>query len=108
MPKYAFHLDNYQIVDYYDNIPIKAERVVFIVDSGWEDRLRYNMIGHNMEQNFNVYSKNEIAKFDDLYYIIPIYEYKNLQIQDKNTKTEKTLGPMDKLVGYNNITSPNR
>jgi hypothetical protein len=44
MPKYAFHLDNYQIVDYYDNIPIKAERVVFIVDSGWEDRLRYNII----------------------------------------------------------------
>jgi len=29
----AFHLNNYQIVDYYDNIPIKAKRVIFIVDS---------------------------------------------------------------------------
>jgi hypothetical protein len=48
IPKYAFHLNNYQIVDYYDNIAIKAERVVFIVDSDWEDRLRYNMIGYNM------------------------------------------------------------
>lgn len=36
-----------------------------------------------MEQNFNMYSKNEIAKFDDLYYKISIYEYKNLKIQNK-------------------------
>lgn len=73
MPKYAFHLDNYQIVDYYDNIPIKAERVVFIVELDWEERLRYNMIGYNMEQNFNLYSKNEIAKFDDLYILQYFY-----------------------------------
>ena len=52
-------------------------------------------------------SENEIAKFDDLYYNISIDEYKNLQIQDK-IQSEKTLGPMDKLVGYSNITSPNR
>ena len=44
IPKYEFHLNNYQIVDYYDNIPIKAERVVLIVELDWEDRLRYNMI----------------------------------------------------------------
>jgi hypothetical protein len=73
MPKYAFHLDNYQIVEYYDNIPIKAERVVFIVELDWEERLRYNMIGYNMEQNFNLYSKNEIAKFDDLYILQYFY-----------------------------------
>ena len=53
-------------------------------------------------------SENEIAKFDDLYYNISIDEYKNLQIQNKNTKSEKTLGPMDNLVGYSNITPPNR
>jgi hypothetical protein len=47
-------------------------------------------------------SENEI-KFDDLYYNISIDEYKNLQIQNKNTKSEKTLGPMDNLVGYSNI-----
>jgi hypothetical protein len=27
MPKYAFHLDNYQIIDYYDDIPVPADKV---------------------------------------------------------------------------------
>ena len=76
IPKYGFHLNNYQIVDYYDNIPVKAERVVFIADSDWEDRLSNHMVGYNMQKNFNLYSKNEIANFDDLYYNISIYEYK--------------------------------
>lgn len=53
-------------------------------------------------------SENEIAKFDDLYYNISIDEYKNLQIQNKNRKSEKTLGLMDDLVGYSNIAPPNR
>ena len=106
IPKYAFHLNNYQIIDYYDNVPIKAERVIFIVDSDWEDRLSCHMIGYNMQQNFNLYSKNETAKFDDLYYNISIDEY-NLPIHNK-TKVENTFGLIDKLVRYDNITSPTR
>ena len=77
------------------------------MDSDWEDRLRYHMIGYNMEQNFNLYSKNEIAKFEDSYYSICIYEYNNLQF-NKTTKSENTIGPMDKLIRYINLTSPNR
>ena len=65
------------------------------------------MIGYNMEQNFNLYSKNEIAKFEDSYYNISICEYNNLQF-NKTTKSENTIGPMDKLIRYSNLTSLNR
>lgn len=105
IPKYAFHLNNYQIIDYYDNIPIKAERVLFIADSEWEKRMNYS-VGDNMKKNFELYTKNEIAKFDDLEYSISIYEY-NSPIHNK-TKSEKTLGLIENLVKYNNITSPNK
>ncbi len=106
IPKYAFHLNNYQIVDYYDDIPVKAERVILIADSDWEDRLSNHMVGYNMEKNFNLYSKNKIAKFDDLYYNISIYEY-NSPINNK-TKIRNTFGLIDNLARYDNITSPNR
>ena len=106
IPKYAFHLNNYQIIDYYDNVPIKAERVSFYSDSDWEDGLSNHMVGYNMEKNFNLYNKNETANFDDLYYNISIYEY-NLPIHNK-TKVENTFGLIDKLVRYDNITSPTR
>lgn len=105
IPKYVFHLNNYQIIDYYDNIPIKAERVLFITDSQWEKTMSGNF-SHNMKENFKLYSKNEIANFDDLEYNISIYEY-NLPIHNK-TKSEKTLEFINNLVKYNNITSPNK
>jgi hypothetical protein len=105
IPKYVFYLNNYQIIDYYDNIPIKAERVLFITDSQWEKTMSGNF-SHNMKENFKLYSKNEIANFDDLEYNISIYEY-NLPIHNK-TKSEKTLEFINNLVKYNNITSPNK
>ena len=103
IPRYVFHLNNYQIIDYYDNIAIKAERVVFIVDPEWRYRLTHHMVGDNMEKNFYLYSKKEIATFDG----ISIYEY-DLQNYRKTTEVENPSGLMNKLVRYNNITSPNR
>ena len=64
------------------------------------------MICYNMEQNFNLYSKNEIAKFEDSYYNISIYEYK--LPTDNKTKVQNSFGLINNLVRYDNITSPNR
>ena len=51
IPKYGFHLDNYQIVDYYDNIPLKAKRVVLMADTPWFIRLFLHRVNNNMEEN---------------------------------------------------------
>jgi hypothetical protein len=115
IPKYVFKLNNYQIVDYYDNIPIKAQRVIFVVDSDWKEKLNSHMIGDNMEKNFNSYGKNNITTFGDIYENVTIYEY-NLKANSKGT-AGITPAPAElanngnndnQFFRYNNTTSPSR
>jgi Dolichyl-phosphate-mannose-protein mannosyltransferase len=115
IPKYVFKLNNYQIVDYYDNIPIKAQRVIFVVDSDWKEKLNNHMIGNNMEKNFNLYGKNNITTFGDIYDNVTIYEY-DLKADSKGTASlspaPAELTPdrnIDKqFFRYNDTTSPSR
>jgi 4-amino-4-deoxy-L-arabinose transferase-like glycosyltransferase len=106
IPKYGFHLNNYQIVDYYDNIPVKAKRVVLMADTAWISKSMHHMLGSNMEQNVILYGKNKIATFGNRYSYVSIYESQ----ADRNTSFQTTIGPTDNdtFLKYNNITSPNQ
>ena len=116
IPKYVFKLNNYQIVDYYDNIPINAQRVIFVVDSDWKEKLSNHMIGNNMEKNFNLYGKNNITTFGDRYDNVTIYEY-NLKVDSKATAS-LSPAPAEPILDrnnndtqffrYNDTTSPSR
>jgi hypothetical protein len=106
MPKYVFHLNNYQIVDYYDNIPVKAKRVVLMADIAWISKSIHHMLGSSMEQNVILYSKNKIATFGDKYSPVSVYESQD----NRNTSFQTTFVPTDNdtFLKYNNITSPNQ
>jgi hypothetical protein len=106
IPKYGFHLNNYQIVDYYDNILVKTKRVILVADTSWMSKLTHHMLGSNMEQNFILYAKNKIATFGNRYSNVSVYESQD----DRNTSFQTTFGPTgnDAFLKYNNITSPNQ
>jgi Dolichyl-phosphate-mannose-protein mannosyltransferase len=106
IPKYGFHLNNYQIVDYYDNILVKTKRVILVADTSWMSKLTHHMLGSNMEQNFILYTKNKIATFGNRYSNVSVYESQD----DRNTSFQTTFGPTgnDAFLKYNNITSPNQ
>jgi hypothetical protein len=107
IPKYGFHLNNYQIVDYYDNILVKAKRVVLMADTPWFIRLFHHTLGNNMEENVISYGKNKIATFGHRYSHVSIYDSQD----DRNTSLHTTFGPTDNdafLKYNNNITSPNQ
>ena len=106
IPKYGFHLNNYQIVDYYDNILVKAKRVVLMADTPWVSKSIHHMLGSNMEQNIILYGKNKIAMFENRYSDVSIYESQS----DRNTSFQTTFVPKDNdtFLKYNNITSPNQ
>jgi hypothetical protein len=78
IPKYVFNLDNYQAVDYLDNVSIKAKKVLMLLDSSWEQRAKNNMLGDKMTENYKEYSKNKIAAFGESgpdNYSVSIYAY---------------------------------
>jgi hypothetical protein len=106
IPKYGFHLNNYQIIDYYDNILVKTKRVVLVADTYWMSKLTHHMLGSNMEQNFILYAKNKIATFGNRYSNVSVYKSQD----DRNTSFETTFGPTgnDAFLKYNNTTSPNQ
>jgi hypothetical protein len=77
IPKYVFHLNQNNYVDYYDNVLVKDQRVLLIVDPSFVYRLNHHIAGNQMEKNFGMYSKNKIAIFGGgLNDLITIYEYK--------------------------------
>jgi hypothetical protein len=106
IPKYGFHLNNFQIVDYYDNIPVKAKRVALMADTPWFIRLFHHTLGNNMEENVISYGKNKLAMFGHRYSTVSIYESQDV----KNISLPTTFGStdMDAFLKYNNITSPNQ
>jgi hypothetical protein len=63
IPKYIFNLNNYQPVDYYDNLSVKANKVLMLLDPQWEYKASNNMLGANMIENYKTYGKNKIASF---------------------------------------------
>ncbi|MBA3976996.1 MAG: hypothetical protein H0X50_02215 [Nitrosopumilus sp.] len=65
IPKYAFNLNNYQAVDYLDNVSVNANKVLMILDSQWENRAKNNMLGAKMVENYKTYGKNKIATFGE-------------------------------------------
>jgi Dolichyl-phosphate-mannose-protein mannosyltransferase len=107
IPKYGFHLNNYQIVDYYDNIPVKAKRVVLMADTPWFIRLFHHRLGNNMEENVISYGKNKLATFGPRYSHVSIYESQD----NRNISLPTTFGPTDNydtFLKYYNMTSPNQ
>jgi Dolichyl-phosphate-mannose-protein mannosyltransferase len=114
IPKYVFKLNNYQIVDYYDDIPVKADRVILVVDPEWKYRLDNHMVSKNMEDNFKLYAKNTLATLGDIYYNVTIYGY-NLEEYSKG-KARLPSTPFElihddrnkQFFKYDNVTSPNR
>ncbi len=112
IPKYVFNMNNYEIIDYYDNLPIMADRVVFVIDHNLKVKLNQHIIG-NMEKNFDLYSKNKQTTFGDTDNQVSVYEYDSYQTEGKNrTIVQNASGPTDnindKYTKYNNITSPNQ
>lgn len=63
VPKYVFNLNNYQAVDYLDNVFVKSEKVLMVLDSQWEHRAKSNMLGAKMIESYRTYSKDKIATF---------------------------------------------
>jgi hypothetical protein len=107
IPRYGFHLNNYQIVDYYDNIPVKAKRVALMADTPWFIRLFHHRLGNNMEENVISYGKNKLATFGPRYSHVSIYESQD----DRNISFPTTFGPTDNddtFLKHYNTTSPNQ
>lgn len=80
IPKFVFHLNNYQYIDYLDDISIKANMVLMIADHQWEYEANHNMLSAKMIENYKLYSKNKIATFgihgiNNSNYDISIYAY---------------------------------
>lgn len=109
IPKYVFNINNYEIIDYYDNIPITAKRVIFVIDSNLKAKFNQHTIG-NMEKNFNLYSKNEPVTFSDAYNQVSVYQYDSQHTEGTNAMMLQNASvPTDilnKSSRYNNITSP--
>jgi hypothetical protein len=79
IPKFVFHLNNYQYIDYLDDISVKSNRVLMIADHQWEYEANHNMLSAKMIENYKLYSKNKIATFGrqgiNNYYDVSIYAY---------------------------------
>ncbi len=78
VPKYVFDLNNYQAVDYLDNVFVKSKKVLMVLDSQWEHRAKNNMLGAKMIESYRTYSKDKIATFGGNgagNYNVSIYEF---------------------------------
>ncbi len=78
VPKYVFNLNNYQAVDYLDNVFVKSKKVLMVLDSQWEHRAKNNMLGAKMIESYRTYSKDKIATFGGNgagNYDVSIYEF---------------------------------
>ena len=78
IPKYAFNFNDYQAVDYLDNVLVNAKKVLMVLDTQWESRAKNNMLGANMVENYKMYSKNKIATFggnETNNQVISVYEF---------------------------------
>jgi hypothetical protein len=80
IPRFVFHLNNYQYIDYLDDISVKSNRVLMIADHQWEYEANHNMLSAKMIENYKLYSKNKIATFgihgiNNNNYDISIYSY---------------------------------
>ncbi len=78
VPKYVFNLNNYQAVDYLDNVFVKSKKVLMVLDSQWEHRAKNNMLGAKMIESYRTYSKDKIATFGGNgagNYNVSVYEF---------------------------------
>ena len=78
VPKYVFNLNNYQAVDYLDNVFVNSKKVLMVLDSQWEHRAKNNMLGAKMIESYRTYSKDKIAAFGGNgagNYDVSIYEF---------------------------------
>ncbi len=78
VPKYVFNLNNYQAVDYLDNVFVKSNKVLMVLDSQWENKAKNNVLGAKMIESYRTYSKDKIATFGGNgagNYDVSIYEF---------------------------------